>query len=335
MKPWFRTLALAAPMMLLAAQAVPAQTAPAGPKLPPPAVAEGLELAHSRVAVLNSEMAYLSSGEGETVLFVHGNPTSSYLWRNVIPYVAEGHRAVAVDLIGMGKSGKPDIRYTFADHYRYFEAFVDGLGAETLTLVGHDWGAALSWEYARRNPDKVARLAFMEGVLPPTFPLPKFEDMGPDFGAIFRAFKDPVQGREMIVTNNMFIEQLLPNMVNRPLGEAAMTAYRAPFLAASDREPVLQWPRELPIEGAPAENVAALQEIEGFMRSTDMPVLLLYADPGVIVPPAAVPWYIGAIGNLETGYIGQGFHYIQEDQPDAIGRELADWLRRTGPASGF
>jgi len=327
--------ALLAPVLLTAAPGAHAEEAAPGPKLPPPAIAETLTLETAAVAVLDSKMAYLHQGDGEVVLFVHGNPTSSYLWRNIMPYIPENKRAVAVDLIGMGRSGKPDIDYTFADHYRYFEAFVDTLGAETITLVGHDWGAALSWEYARRNPARVARLAFMEGVLPPTFPMAGFEAMGPDFGPLFQGLKDPVQGHEMVIKNNMFVEQLLPNLINRPLGDEAMTAYRAPYLEEAHRKPILQWPRELPIAGEPAATQAALEGIAGFMRETEMPVLLLYADPGAIVPPQAVPWYLAAIKNLETNYIGQGFHYIQEDQPDAIGRELADWLRRTDTKTGF
>ena len=114
--------------------------------------------------------AFLELGSGEPVLFIHGNPSSSYLWRNILPYIADSHRAIAVDLIGMGRSGKPAIGYTFADHYRYLEAYVAAMGLETFTIVGHDWGAALGWEYARRHPEKVVRLAFMEGVLPPAFP---------------------------------------------------------------------------------------------------------------------------------------------------------------------
>lgn len=318
---------------LIAALAISVMSGPAiaetNPnKLPLPSVSEAHDLTQNTVAVLDSHMAYLEAGSGEVILFVHGNPTSSYLWRNVLPYVSDTHRAVAVDLIGMGQSGKPDIAYSFEDHFRYLDAFVQTLGDDKIILVGHDWGAALSWAYAQRNPQKVEAIAFMEGVLPPAFPQPSFDAMGEEMGGMFRAFKDPVQGREMIIKNNMFVTEILPGFVNRPLGEAAMAAYTAPFMVEADREPVLAWPQEVPIAGEPAATVDALQKIDAFMSETDLPVLLLYAEPGALVPPQAVPWYTQKIANIETGFVGQGLHFIQEDQPDAIGRAIQDWVRR-------
>lgn len=296
-------------------------------KLAPPEVSETLSYAHQKVDVLESEMAYLDVGEGEPVLFIHGNPTSSYLWRNIIPFVSDQRRAIAVDLIGMGASGKPDIAYTYADHYAYLSAFIDALDLSGITLVVHDWGAALGWDYARQNPGRVKRIAFMEGVLPPAFPSPGFEGMG-DVGAALKAMRDPVQGHQMVVVNNMFVEQMLPSMVNRPLGDLAMAAYRAPFASEADRKPVLEWPRQLPIGGEPQHATQVLNDVTKFMQATDMPTLLLYAEPGVLVPPSAVDWYAGHMKNLETVFVGQGFHFIQEDQPVAIGRALRDWLRR-------
>lgn len=301
---------------------------PADPRLPEVVVDESLTIPYKSIDVLDSTMSYLESGEGDTVLFVHGNPTSAYLWRNVIPYVAQDHRAIAVDLIGMGRSGKPEIDYTFEDQYQYFEAFIEELGIDRLTFVAHDWGAALAWEYAQRNPERVIRFAFMEGLLPPAFPAPSFEALGDETGPIFRALKDDVEGENLVIDGNMFIEQVLPGFVDRPLGDEAMEAYRAPYLEAEDRWPMLVWPREVPIAGEPAEIVQTLNEIEDFMTSTEMPVLLAYAEPGVLVPPKAVDWYVERIANLETAYVGRGLHFIQEDQPDAIGRAIQDWLRR-------
>ena len=297
-------------------------------KLPAPVISETLTIPQKAVDVLGSRMTFVELGEGEPVVFVHGNPTSSYLWRNVMPHAGEGHRAIAIDLIGMGGSAKPDIAYSFDDHYRYFAAFIDALGLRNLTLVGHDWGAALAWEYARRNPTRVRRLAFMEGVLPPAFPAPSFEAMGPEMEKMFRAFKDPVLGPRVVMDEHMFVEQVLPGFVNRTLGDEAMRAYRAPFLEREARRPVLAWPREVPIAGEPASTMAALNAISEFMARTKMPVLLLYAEPGAVVPPSAVAWYVKRIANLETSFVGQGLHYIQEDQPDAIGRAIADWIRR-------
>ena len=316
------TLATLLLASVLAAPALSHET-----KLPPAAVSEELQLDRKTVQVLDSTMTFLETGEGGTVLFLHGNPTSAYLWRNILPYAAKTHRAVAVDLIGIGGSGKPDIDYSFADHVRYLDAFIETLGPDPITLVGHDWGAALAWYFARRHPERVSKLAFMEGVLPPAFPKPSFESMG-ELGNMFRAFKDQTEGRKLVIEQNMFVEQILPNMVNRPLGETAMDEYGAPYRLEKHRAPTLAWPRAVPIAGAPNETVAALTEIETFMHKTEMPVLLLYAEPGVLVPPAAVDWYTARISDLETAYIGQGLHFFQEDQPDAVGRAIADWLRR-------
>lgn len=188
-------------------------------KLPPAVIPEALTVVPKSVDVLGSRMTYLEMGAGDPVLFIHGNPTSSYLWRNIMPYVAKGHRAVAVDLIGMGGSGKPDIAYTFENHYRYFSQFINSLGLKKVTLVGHDWGATLAWEYARRNPARVRRLAFMEGVLPPMFPFPSFEAMGPEMEKMFRAFKDPVEGPRVVMDENMFhyIQEDHPDAIGREI----------------------------------------------------------------------------------------------------------------------
>ena len=320
------TLSLA--IMALALPTLAEQSAPNAYRLPRPAIAEETSIPQKTIGVLGGEMSYLEQGSGDAVLFIHGNPTSSYLWRNVIPYVASNHRAIAVDLIGMGGSSKPDIAYTFADHARYLEEFINGLALKNLTLIGHDWGAALAWDYARRNPDKVARLAFMEGVLPPTFPMASYEAMGEKFGQMFRTIRDPELGHQMIMVENQFVTGILPQLISRPLGKTAAATYGAPYATETSRLPTWAWPRELPIGGEPADNVAVMQGIQAFMGETDMPVLLAYAEPGAITPPSAVPFYTGLISNLETAYIGQGLHFIQEDQPDAIGRALDDWLRR-------
>jgi len=298
-------------------------------KLPHSNIAESHSIEKKSIAVHGSKMTYLEMGKGEPIIYIHGNPTSSYLWRNILPYTSAAKRSIAIDLIGMGGSDKPDVDYSFATHYRYVSGFIEAMGFKRVTLVGHDWGAALAWEYARQNPEKVQALAFMEGVLPPGFPVPSFKAMGEEMGNMFRAFKDPAQGVEMVINNNMFVEKVLPSMVNRTLGEQAMTAYRAPFTSKDSRKPVLAWPREIPIAGEPKSTHDALNKIAEFMGETKMPTLLLYANPGVITPPAAVPWYTQKVANLETSFIGQGLHFIQEDQPEAIGRALAEWVRRT------
>ena len=314
--------------LALAGAFAPALAQETGPKLPAVTISEDLTIARHEVAVLGSTMSYLEQGEGEAVVFLHGNPSAAYLWRNIMPYVAETHRAIAPDLIGMGHSGKPEIDYTFADHAAYLDAFIAAMDLDQVTLVSHDWGAALAWDFARRHPDKVVRLTFMEGVLPPAFPQPSYAAMGEEMGGMFRSLQDPEQGYQMVMEGNMFVEGILPMMINRPLGETAKAEYGAPYRDVESRLPTWMWPREVPTGGQPDSSVALMEDIAAFMGETEMPVLLTYADPGVLVPPQAVPFYTNLIGNLETAFIGQGLHFIQEDQPDAIGRAIADWLRR-------
>lgn len=307
---------------------LPAYAQETGSKLPAITISEELTIARHEVPVLGSTMSYLEQGQGEAVVFLHGNPSAAYLWRNIMPYVAETHRAIAPDLIGMGNSGKPEIDYTFADHAAYLDAFIAAMDLDEITLVSHDWGAALAWDFARRHPDMVVRLTFMEGVLPPAFPQPSYEAMGDEMGGMFRALQDPEQGYEMVMEGNMFVEGILPMMINRPLGEVATAEYGAPYGEIESRLPTWMWPREVPIGGQPNSSVVLMEDIAAFMGETQMPVLLTYAEPGVLVPPQAVPFYTNLIGDLETAFIGQGLHFIQEDQPDAIGRAIADWLRR-------
>jgi len=297
-------------------------------KLPPVNIPAVFPFKSHYVNVRGSRMHYIDKGQGDPVVFIHGNPTSSYLWRNIIPYVTDNNRAIAIDLIGMGKSDKPAIGYTFREHYQYAEAFIEQLGLHNITFVIHDWGATIGFEYARRHPDNVKAIAFMEGVLPPTFPQPSFKAMGKDMGGLFRTLKDPVKGKQMVIDNNGFVEQLLPAFTNRTLGDVEMTVYRAPYQQRASRKPTLVWPLEIPIGGQPADTTATMNAIEQFMTRTELPILLLYASPGAVVPPKVVPWYESKIKNLETAYIGRGFHFIQEDQPEAIGRALHDWIRR-------
>ncbi len=322
------TLARVAALALIFAVNTNVVAQPCGYKLPRPDISETFPYRGHYAGVDGVQMFYVDEGQGDPVVFIHGNPTSSYLWRNVIPYVAGDSRAVALDLVGMGRSGKLDIGYRYMDHYRYLEGFIDALDLKNITFVVHDWGAALGFDYARLHPDRVKAIAFMEGVLPPAFPQPSYEAMGEEMGGMFRAMRDPVQGREMVIDNHMFVEQILPGFVNRTLGEEAMAEYRRPFVGPASREPILAWPREVPIAGEPADVTERLEAIGAFMTETDLPVLLLYADPGVVVPPQAVGWYTGHMKNIETAYVGQGLHFIQEDQPDAIGRALSDWIRR-------
>lgn len=297
-------------------------------KLPLPTISEELTIPRSDVSVLGSKMSYLEQGDGDPVLFIHGNPSSAYLWRNIMPYASTTHRAIAVDLIGMGHSAKPDIGYTFKDHARYLGAFIEALDLTNVTIVAHDWGAALAWDFARRNPSKVAKIAFMEGVLPPAFPQASYAAMGDEMGNMFKAMRNEQQGYKMIMEDNIFVNSILPQMINRSLGDKAQKEYGAPYENIESRLPTWVWPREVPIAGEPASNIALMNDIRNFMSKTSIPVLLTYAEPGVLVPPQAVPYYTNLIENIETVFIGQGLHFIQEDQPHSIGRAIHDWLRR-------
>ena len=310
-------------LMLSAASAVQAQPAADDPWATPSA-----EFPYDSqfVEVDGATMHYVEEGEGAPILFLHGNPTSAYLWRNIIPYVSDQGRAIAVDLIGFGQSDKVEGAYTFQDHYGYVEGFVEALGLEDVTLVVHDWGSALGLYYAANNSDNVAAVAFMEALTPPAFPMPSLEAMGP-YADLFRAFRTPDEGRALIIDQNFFIEQLMPQAILRPLGDAEMDAYRAPFLDAADREPIYVWPNEIPIAGQPARNVAVVDAIGQWLATSDQPKLVLYASPGALTPPEAVAWMAENFSNLQTRFIGNGVHYLQEDEPEAIGRNLSDWLR--------
>ena len=279
------------------------------------------------VDVLGARMHYIEQGAGDPILFLHGNPTSSYLWRNVIPFVAPMGRVIAVDNIGFGKSDKPDLDYTFQTHAHYIDGFIEALDLRNLTLVVHDWGSALGLYYATRNEANVKAVAFMEAVIPPAFPMKSYADFGP-MEETFRAFRTPGQGEQIVIDENMFIEQLLPGLVVRQLSAAEMDAYRAPFLDPKSRLPILVWPREIPVAGEPARNVAVVEAIGAWLASTPTPKLLQYASPGAIISPETAAWVAANVPNVETQYIGRGLHFFQEDNPEAIGRGIADWYRR-------
>ena len=201
------------------------------------------------VDVLGSKMHYVDEGSGDPFLLLHGQPTSSYLWRNIIPHLTDSGRCIAPDLIGFGKSEKPDIEYRFFDHARYIFGFVEALGLENITLVIHDWGAGLGL-YARKNPSKIKAIAMMEPVLAS---VPTLEDLPDGFVETFRGFRTPEVGWDMLVNQNIFIESVLPAATVRDLSDEEMNAYRAPFLDPAHRKPLWRWPNELPIAGEPAE----------------------------------------------------------------------------------
>ena len=274
-----------------------------------------------RIEVLGSQMAYVDTGEGPVVLFQHGNPTSSYLWRNVIPHVAPHARCIAADLIGMGHSDKPELAYRVEDHARYFQGFIEALKLRDVVLVLHDWGSALGLDWARRHEDRVRGLALMEFILP----IPTWLDVNPAGAEAFRGFRSE-KGRTLLIDQNLFIERVLPGGVMRRLTDEEMNAYRAPFLDPASREPVYRFPNELPIAGAPADTWAMAQAYQAWLLETEIPKLLFLVEPGSLIPPARAAWLQKRLKSCQSVPLGPGRHFVQEDHADRIGREIAAWL---------
>ncbi len=279
------------------------------------------------IEVRGSKMSYIDEGEGDPILLLHGNPTSSYLWRNIIPHLTAKARCIAPDLIGMGKSDKPDIGYRFFDHVEYIEGFIEKMDLKNITLVIHDWGSGLGFHYAMRHEDNMKGIAFMESMVRPE---PSWDIFPEAFQGVFRGFRTPDVGWEMIVTNNMFVEQILPSAVVRELTEEEMDRYREPFKDPSHRKPVWVWPNELAIEGEPADVVEAIEAYSQKLQRSELPKLLFHATPGAIMPEPVIEWCRENLKNLTTIDIGPGIHYVQEDNPHLIGSEIAKWYDGLG-----
>jgi haloalkane dehalogenase len=267
-------------------------------------------------------MHYIDVGRGDPIVFLHGNPTSSYLWRNVIPHLSGQARCIAPDLIGMGKSDHPDIPYRYDDQYRYLCGFMDELGLDSnVTLVLHDWGSGLGFRWAHEHEASVKGIAFMEAMIR----LFTWDRFPTDARVAIRMMRTPGLGWSMASLGNVFIKKMLPDMVQRDLDPAAREYYASAFPTVSSRKAVRQWPREIPIEGKPADNAATMGAYSDWLTSTEVPKILLYVNPGVGITETDVAWCRENMANLETVDIGDGLHFIQEDSPDVIGTELSDW----------
>jgi haloalkane dehalogenase len=274
-----------------------------------------------RVAVIDSEMAYVDTGAGDPMVFLHGNPTSSYLWRNVIPHVEGVARCLAPDLLGMGESGKsPSGSYRFVDHARYLDAWFDALGlTANVTLVGHDWGSALAFYWAHRHPDRVKGIAYMEAVVQPV----TWEDWPEAARAIFQALRSPA-GEEMILEKNVFVERILPGSVLRGLSDEEMAVYRRPYLEPGEsRRPTLTWPREIPVEGEPADVVEIVARYGEWLSASDVPKLFINAEPGAILTGGQREFCRTWPNQREVTV--KGVHFVQEDSPAEIGQAIAEW----------
>ena len=277
-----------------------------------------------RVRVLDSEMAYVDTGSGDPVVFLHGNPTSSYLWRNVIPPVAASHRCLAPDLIGMGDSGKaPAGSYRFADHARYLDAWFEALGlARDVILVVHDWGSALGFHWARRHPERVRGLVYMEALVRPV----TWDEWPEAARKIFQVMRSPA-GEEVVLTKNVFVERILPASVLRGLTEDEMAVYRRPFREPGEsRRPTLTWPREIPVGGEPADVVAIADAYARWLSASQIPKLFVNAEPGTILTGAQREFCRRWPNQQEVTV--RGSHFVQEDSPSEIGQAAAAFVRK-------
>ncbi len=278
--------------------------------------------------VNGKRMAYHDVGTGDPVVFLHGNPTSSYLWRDIIPHVSGQTRCVAPDLIGQGDSEKLDDSgpdsYTFVEHRRYLDDLLDQLDlGDNVTLVIHDWGSALGFDWANRNRDRVAGLVYMEAIVRPV----TWDEWPEGATDIFKAMRSEA-GEEMVLTKNLFVEAILPASIIRDLSDEEMNEYRRPFTeAGEDRRPTLTWPRQIPIEGEPADVVEIVRSYGEWLSTSEVPKLFINAEPGTILTGAqrefARSW------PNQTEVTVPGIHFIQEDSADEIGQAIAGWLPST------
>ena len=277
------------------------------------------------VTVNGHQMAYVERGSGDPIVFLHGNPTSSYLWRNIVPHVEDRGRCLAPDLIGMGDSDKlpdsgPD-RYRFVEHRNYINGWFDAVVPDgKVTLVVHDWGSALGFDWAHRNPDRVRGIAYMEGIVKPM----EWDEFSQSARPVFEGFRSPA-GEEMVLEKNIFVERVLPGSIIRDLSDEEMTEYRRPFAqAGEDRRPTLTWPRQIPLGGEPADVVGIVTAYGDWLAGSDIPKLFVNAEPGAIL-----------IGNQrefcrswpnQTEVTVKGAHFIQEDSADEIGQAIREWM---------
>ena len=283
-------------------------------------------IAKKRAQVLDHNMAYVEAGEGDPIVLLHGNPTSSYLWRGIIPHLTGLGRCIAPDLIGMGDSDKleasgPD-RYRFVEHRRYLDAFLEQVGVNNkVTFVVHDWGSALGFDWANRNRHAVKGLAYMEAIVQPL----TWTQWPEAALRVFQGFRS-MNGESMILTSNLFVERVLPGSIMRELTDEEMAEYRRPFLEPGEsRRPTLTWPREIPIEGEPEDVTEIVGNYAVWLRQSPIPKLFINAEPGAIL--------VGEQREFcrtwpnQTEVTVPGIHFIQEDAPDEIGQAIADWLR--------
>jgi haloalkane dehalogenase len=276
------------------------------------------------LAVLDSFISYRETGEGSPIVFLHGNPTSSHVWRNVVPHVTHGRR-LAPDLVGMGRSGKPESAYRFQDHARYLDAWFAALDLRDVVLVGYDWGAVLALDWAARHEDRVRGVVVFETFLRPM----QWSDWPPQGADLFKAFRTPGVGEKLVLEENTFLARSLAHGVKSGLDDADRAVYYAPYPDPSSRRPLLQWPREIPIDGEPADVAAVITRNGEWLARTPLPKLLLTFDgTGLSNAPEVVAWARTSFPALEVEHLGVAGHHAPEDAPGAIAEALTRWLDR-------
>ena len=275
-----------------------------------------------RAQVFDTSMSYVDTGTGRPVIFLHGNPTSSYLWRNIIAEVKGAARCLAPDLIGMGRSGRaPSGSYRFTDHARYLDAWLDAVVPDRkVILVGHDWGSALAFHWANRHRERVEGIVYMEAIVQSL----TWEQWPSAASRIFQGFRSD-SGESMILDNNLFVERVLPGSIIRQLSEQEMAAYRGPFLEPGEsRRPTLTWPREIPLDGQPDDVVEVVDEYSAWLSESDVPKLFINADPGAILTGDQRDFCRSWPNQTEVTV--KGVHFIQEDSPEEIGQAITKWI---------
>lgn len=279
------------------------------------------------IEVLGMQMAYVELGEGDPIVFQHGNPTSSFLWRNIMPHVQNLGRCIALDLIGMGDSDKLDDsgpgRYTFAEHSGFFDAALEELGVrDKVTFVLHDWGSALGFHWANRHRGAVRGICYMEGIVRPM----NWSEWPEAARDIFQGFRSDL-GESLVLEKNLFVERVLPGSIIRKLTDEEMAVYRRPFAEAGEsRRPTLTWPRQIPIEGEPADVASVVESYAEWLTVSDVPKLFINAEPGAILTGPQREFCRSWPNQTEVTV--PGIHFIQEDSPDEIGSALQGWLSR-------
>lgn len=277
--------------------------------------------------VFGSKMHYVDEGskDGKHVfLLLHGNPTSSYVWRNIIPYLSPLGRVIAPDLIGMGKSDKPDIDYTFADHIKYTEEFIAKMELKNVILIVQDWGSGIGFNYANNHQSNIAGIVFFEALTRPI----TWKDANMIEKFLFKRFRDPKKGDKMLYKKNFFVEKFLPMAAGRKLSKEEMDVYREPYLKEEDRKPVRVWPTQISINGTPEFSTKIKEDYKKYLENSTMPKLMFYAKPGVVIKKKEAQRLMNTYKNLEAVFLGKGKHFLQESHPHEIGNGIAEWYKK-------